>query len=86
MLLVRKALSKLLDHGIKLEGFLDHAGQLDQSADQATLALGVAAVVASERDDQHAQSGQLGRECLGRSDADLRTGPRQHHKIYLPYQ
>ncbi len=42
--------------------------------------------MAGERDYQHAQSSQLGRECLGRGDADLRAGARQHHQVRFPYQ
>jgi hypothetical protein len=48
---------------------------------QPTFALGIRVVELRERDDEHAERRELGREGLGRRDADLRTRARQHHEL-----
>ena len=69
-----------------MQRLLDQAGNLDQSLHQAALALRVGAVELGERDDQHAERRELRRECLGRSDADLRAGARQQHQLRFAHQ
>ena len=81
VVLVGEAQCELVDHLIELEGLLDQAGQFDQAADESAFAFGVGAVVAGERDHQHAERGELRGKSLGRGDADLGAGAGEHHEV-----
>ena len=72
--------------GSSSQGLLHQRRQLDEARDEAALAFRVRAVVAGEGDDQHAQRGELRGEGLGRGDADLRSGARQHDELGLAHQ
>ena len=81
VLLVGEAQCELLDDGVEFEGLVDQAGQLDEAIDELALALRGAAVVARERDHQHAERGELRGKGLGRGDANLGPGAGQHHEV-----
>ena len=86
VLLVPESFGPVPDVAVERQRQFDQAGDLDQPADQLVLALARDAVVLGQRDDQHAERGQLGRERLGRGDADLRPRAGQHHQFRLADQ
>ena len=68
---------------VELQGLFDEPGQLQQLLDQLALAGRARRAVLGERDDQHAERGQLRGERLGRGHADFRAGAGQQHQIRI---